>query len=421
MASRIFNKFKEPRSTEFSKKDLVIDVKGGHLFYKSNLGVHKLVGDTIGTSIIESGDVWTDFGTHIFHDGTVSASGDLIIKGPTSKIQLVDSTLNYVVELAGESGPRINFGDTDSSTDAFMTLGAFSSINQINTQTRDFHLYSGSSSIPGFYYDVSRDNFGVGTSSPFTQAKLHVSGNIFTQGDSNGHWHYNDAGTFRFVLIDNNSKTQIFADGNASTPHITLNANRTGINTSSPNYKLDVDADEDYYSARIINNKVGTGNVGNGLRISLAGTTTGLSTNRTFILFENTHSTSYVQGGISGLGAGTNGINYGATSDKRLKHSIVDTHYSINDLLKIKVRDYKWKDSDALCNGFIAQELNEIYPDAVSTKDNGIDPLKKGQIPWTIDYGKLTPLLVKSIQDQQKQIEELKEEIKKLKNGIYRN
>ena len=155
MASKIFNKFKEPKSTEFSKKDLVIDIKGGHLFYKSNLGVHKLVGDTIGTSIIESGDVWTDFGTHIFHDGTVSASGDLIIKGPTSKIQLIDTTLNYVVESIAEGGPRINFGDTDSSTDGFMTIGAFSNINQINTQNRDFHLYSGSSSIPGFYYDVS--------------------------------------------------------------------------------------------------------------------------------------------------------------------------------------------------------------------------------------------------------------------------
>ena len=65
MASRVFNKFKEPKSTEFSKKDLVIDIKGGHLFYKSNLGVHKLVGDTIGTSIIESGDVWVDFGSYI--------------------------------------------------------------------------------------------------------------------------------------------------------------------------------------------------------------------------------------------------------------------------------------------------------------------------------------------------------------------
>tara|TARA_R100000697_G_C5320850_1_gene163513 strand:- start:97 stop:204 length:108 start_codon:yes stop_codon:yes gene_type:complete len=33
-----------------------------------------------------------------------------------------------------------------------------------------------------------------------------------------------------------------------------------------------------------------------------------------------------------------------------------------------------------------------------------------------VDYSKITPLLVKSVQDQQKIIEELKLEIKKLKN-----
>ena len=422
MASRIFNKFKEPKSTEFSKKDLVIDIKGGHLFYKSNLGVHKLVGDTIGTSIIESGDVWTDFGTHIFHDGTVSASGDLIIKGPTSKIQLVDTTLNYVVESIAEGGPRINFGDTDSSTDGFMTIGAFSNINQINTQNRDFHLYSGSSSIPGFYYDVSQDNFGIGTSSPFNNYKLHVSGGfgIMNSGNVGGFVHTNADLGIRFFIYDNNDDTRIFADGDIGSPHVILKGRGTGINVT-PDYKLHVDADEDYYSAKIQNNKTGTGNVGNGLRISLAGTTTGLSGNRTFILFENTHSTAYVQGSIGGAGENTQGVNYNSSSDKRLKYLITNTRYSINDLLKIKVRDYKWKDSDILCNGFIAQELNEIYPEAVSTTDNGIDPLKEGQTPWSIDYGKLTPLLVKSIQDQQKQIEELKKEIKKLKNGIYRD
>ena len=123
-------------------------------------------------------------------------------------------------------------------------------------------------------------------------------------------------------------------------------------------------------------------------------------------------------GGVYGLGQNTNGVNYAGTSDKRLKHSIVDTHYSIKDLLKIKARDYKWNNSDVLCNGFIAQELNEIYPDAVCTTDNGIDPLKKDQIPWSLDYGKLTPLLVKSIQDQQKMIEELQKEIKEIKNEL---
>ena len=42
MASKIFNKFKEPKFAEFSRKDLVVDIKNGDLYYKSNLGVHKV-------------------------------------------------------------------------------------------------------------------------------------------------------------------------------------------------------------------------------------------------------------------------------------------------------------------------------------------------------------------------------------------
>ena len=48
MSNKIFNKFKEPKATEFSKKDLVVDVKNGHLYYKSDIGVHKLI-ETGGT------------------------------------------------------------------------------------------------------------------------------------------------------------------------------------------------------------------------------------------------------------------------------------------------------------------------------------------------------------------------------------
>ena len=42
MAAKIFNKFKEPKYAEFSRKDLVVDIKNGDLYYKSNLGVHKV-------------------------------------------------------------------------------------------------------------------------------------------------------------------------------------------------------------------------------------------------------------------------------------------------------------------------------------------------------------------------------------------
>ena len=44
--------------------------------------------------------------------------------------------------------------------------------------------------------------------------------------------------------------------------------------------------------------------------------------------------------------------------------------------------------------GYIAQDLYEVYPEAVNI--GGEDPSRD---PWTVDYGRLTPLLVSGIQD----------------------
>ena len=49
--------------------------------------------------------------------------------------------------------------------------------------------------------------------------------------------------------------------------------------------------------------------------------------------------------------------------------------------------------------GFIAQELYKYYPEAVSAHGDGITPLDANAPVWSVDYGRLTPLLVKSIQD----------------------
>ena len=81
------------------------------------------------------------------------------------------------------------------------------------------------------------------------------------------------------------------------------------------------------------------------------------------------------------------------------------------DALKaIKVRDYKWKQSGNSDTGFIAQELNEHWPNAVS--EGGEDP---DQEPWTVEYGKLTPILIKALQEAMEKIETLETEVAALK------
>jgi hypothetical protein len=108
------------------------------------------------------------------------------------------------------------------------------------------------------------------------------------------------------------------------------------------------------------------------------------------------------------------GVFMASVSDKRLKENIKPLSLSIDTLLKIEPVEYTWKNSKTLGKGFIAQDLYKVYPEAVFKSET--DDIKKD--PWTIDQTQLIPLLVKSVQDQQKIIDELKEKIINLENKL---
>lgn len=62
--------------------------------------------------------------------------------------------------------------------------------------------------------------------------------------------------------------------------------------------------------------------------------------------------------------------------------------------------------------GLVAQEVQKVIPEAVDI------PEDENRDLWSISYSSLIPVLVKAIQEQQKQIEDLKREIQTIKSGI---
>jgi len=109
---------------------------------------------------------------------------------------------------------------------------------------------------------------------------------------------------------------------------------------------------------------------------------------------------------------GNGSVNFDQNSDIRLKTNIVPTQFGLTDLMKIQVRDYSFKSElDRTRTGFIAQQLYNHFPEAVSV--GGIDVKNNA---WGVDYGKLTPLLVKAVQDQQSIINTQQAEIEQLKS-----
>jgi threonine dehydrogenase-like Zn-dependent dehydrogenase len=90
------------------------------------------------------------------------------------------------------------------------------------------------------------------------------------------------------------------------------------------------------------------------------------------------------------------------TSAKRFKENIKTLDSQVGNIGKLNPVSFDWKDGGKSDIGFIAEEVKEVYPDLVSEKEGKIQG---------VQYTKLTAVLVKAIQDQQKQIDELKKEI----------
>ena len=102
------------------------------------------------------------------------------------------------------------------------------------------------------------------------------------------------------------------------------------------------------------------------------------------------------------------GTEYNTTSDYRLKENAQPIQNGLERLNQLNPVKFDWKEDGTSSEGFIAHEVQEIFPDAVSGE-------KDDEIMQGMDYGRITPLLVKAIQEQQTQIEALQSEINKLK------
>jgi hypothetical protein len=106
--------------------------------------------------------------------------------------------------------------------------------------------------------------------------------------------------------------------------------------------------------------------------------------------------------GVWGAGAYVNG------SDINLKDNITDINNALDLVLKIQPKTFTYKPDyskdQSIQTGFIAQQLIDVLKDEVYL--DGI--VKMGNEHYNVAYQNLIPLLVKAIQEQQIQIEQLK-------------
>ncbi|MBT3408539.1 tail fiber domain-containing protein [Candidatus Woesearchaeota archaeon] len=95
------------------------------------------------------------------------------------------------------------------------------------------------------------------------------------------------------------------------------------------------------------------------------------------------------------------GVLSSCTSSIKYKEDVQNLTNGLNHLNQMRSVNYKWKGRDERDIGFIAEEMNEIDPIYVTLDKNGdVQGVK---------YNLLTAVLAKAIQEQQKQINQLKE------------
>ena len=107
-------------------------------------------------------------------------------------------------------------------------------------------------------------------------------------------------------------------------------------------------------------------------------------------------------GSISVTGSAT---AYNTSSDARLK-DITGEARGLEVINELNPVAYNWKESGQADEGLIAQEVQEIVPNAVSGSEEEY---------YQMDYSKLVVHLVKGMKEQQTQIEALQSEINLLK------
>ena len=110
---------------------------------------------------------------------------------------------------------------------------------------------------------------------------------------------------------------------------------------------------------------------------------------------------------VTGTVQGTSDIIAYASSDKRLKNNIQPIPWALDKINKIGGYSFDWnEDKQDIYKGtdigVIAQEIEEVLPELVQTRENGYKAVK---------YDKLVSLLIEGIKDLSKEVDELKRKI----------
>ena len=325
--------------------------------------------------------------------GTTSPSATLHLANAGPSIKLEDTDNNSDYEIKNGNG-TFRIIDTTNSTDRLNILSSGNVGIGTTSPNEPLTIRSSSENINCTLLEIGNDVHATNTKDAWMKFVAGVPG-------ADGSWAIGAyPGSFRFAYLGDRSTAPTTASAEVmrldSSSNLLLGTTASGVGTARHTVYNDASN-----IAQILVNANGTANGTPVLRLYHYEANS--STNATQIQFLNR---SGIQVGyIASTGSAT---AYNTSSDYRLKENVRPIENGLDRLNSLNPVKFDWKKDGTSSEGFIAHEVQEIFSDAISGEKDGED--MQG-----MDYGRITPLLVKAIQEQQEQIEQLKTEIQTLK------
>jgi hypothetical protein len=365
---------------------------------------------------------------------TIESGGDVGIgtTNPSFKLDVTGDGIRNVRSTAGWAGW---FENTNNSSGVIVTAGVDSGDAPLLIRKQDgTELFSVRGNGTSWF---NNGNVGVGTTSP--QSKLHIetgsggtynpnvnhddvtiegSGNIglqlFSPATSYQYIAFGDPGSVNagYLRYYHGTNEMVFRT-NGSDNMVINSAGNVGIGTTSPATQLEIYNSNDQPATLRLSSTVSDGDAvaaiisfsndagGGGVQGRIENIATEDDTTVFKFYTDNTSSPSmslFDSGNMTIAGTLTQ------NSDVRLKENIKPIESALDKIKQMQGVEFNKINSGTKEIGVVAQEIEKIIPELVLEDKEGIK---------SVAYGNITAVLIEAIKEQQKQIEELKQQLNK--------
>ena len=269
---------------------------------------------------------------------------------------ILGQTTNDGNQNSATANTNVGINTITPETGANLTLGAMDGNNEGGQIT-----WYGAGSYPTWRTDINQNQFRI-----FAYSSNNTAVSIFNYGSGNNELILHSGNNSRFLELDR---------GNTNTFNVSFGDNLGGISNPDGIVYFEVNGDETYiFGGHVMSDADGSRKLGD------AG--------------HRWREVWAANGTIQ-------------TSDMNQKEDVNTLNYGLNEIMSLHPITFRWKNIENYNDfkiGLSAQELQQIIPEVV-VKDK-IQP----NAPLGVMYSDLIPILVKAIQEQQQEINELKKE-----------